>query len=346
MSEKKINVDMNLFAISGKSRKKREVEPKSGIKVKTPCERKRNETLKKKSILKMIRNHQEERYKKLFDDKKAIDKAISDDSGNFNKDFKEAQIYLQTLSDNKKQMNNTTLRTHNPNVHSATVFDLRPGAKSLLFQPSIEPLKNIINEVANPSISNNHHPLFTKPSIANIATPNYGCLKGGELPTYRTMMNQTRKQFAQSPVLPNIVGGDQQKIMDNKLNESMKRVNEMKETAIKLQQLKHNSRPKKMKRKKTIRRTYKIGRSKTAPKVSVLVSNKTIRNNISTKSQLIKQTPIDEVKRFLVKRGLIKVGSITPNDVLRKMYESTIMMCGEVHNHNPENLMYNFFNDK
>jgi hypothetical protein len=341
MSEKKINVDMNLFAISGKSRKKRDTEPKSGIKVKTPCERKRNETLKKKSILKMIRNHQEERYKKLFDEKKTVDKAISDDSGNFNKDFKEAQIYLQTLSDNKKQMNNKTLRTHNP------------IAQSLLFQPSIEPLKNIINEVANPSIANNHHPLFIQPSIANIATPNYGCLKGGALPTYRTMINQTRKQLPpyeenriQSPVSPNIVGGDQQQIMENRLNESMKRVNEMKETAIKLQQLKHNSRPKKMKRKKTIRRTYKIGRSKTAPKVSVLVSNKTIRTNISTKSQLIKQTPIDEVKRFLVKRGLIKVGSITPNDVLRKIYESTIMMCGEVHNHNPENLMYNFFNDK
>ena len=338
MSEKKINVDMNLFKISNKTRKKRDTEPKSGIKVKTPSERKKNETLKKKSILKMIRSHQEERYKKLFDEKKSIDKAISDDSGNFNKDFKEAQIYLQTLSDKKKQTNNTTLRTHSPIV------------QSLLFQPSIEPLKNIINEVANPSpiASNNHHspkPLFLAPS--------YGCLKGGTLPTYRTMMNQTRKQYPSNEenITPNrTVGGgsseDQQKIMERKLNESMKRVNEMKETAIKLQQLKHNSRPKKMKRKKTLRRTYKVGRSKTAPKVSVLVSNKTIRTNISTKSQIIKQTPIEEVKRFLVKRGLIKVGSITPNDVLRKMYESTIMMCGEVYNHNPENLMYNFFNDK
>ena len=101
-----------------------------------------------------------------------------------------------------------------------------------------------------------------------------------------------------------------------------------------------------MKRKRTLRRTYKVGKSKIAPKVSVLVSNKTIRNNTSTKSQLLKKVSIEEIKQFLVKRGLIKVGSITPNDVLRKMYESAIMMCGEVYNHNPENLMYNFFNDK
>ena len=134
--------------------------------------------------------------------------------------------------------------------------------------------------------------------------------------------------------------------MEQKINDSMKRVNEMKETAAKLQQLKVNSKPRKMKRKRTLRRTYKVGKSKIAPKVSVLVSNKTIRNNTSTKSQLLKQVSIEEVKQFLVKRGLIKIGSITPNDVLRKMYESTIMMCGEVYNHNPENLMYNFFNEK
>lgn len=120
----------------------------------------------------------------------------------------------------------------------------------------------------------------------------------------------------------------------------------MKEATNQLNQLKQNSRPKKMKRKRTHRRTYKLGKSKHIPQVSVLVSNKTIRNNITTKSQLLKQVPMEEVKNFLVKRGLIKVGSITPNDVLRKMYETSIMVCGEIYNHNPENLLYNFMNDK
>ena len=76
-----------------------------------------------------------------------------------------------------------------------------------------------------------------------------------------------------------------------------------------------------------------------------MVSNKTIRNNISTKSQLLKQVPIQDIKKYLIKRGLLKVGSTAPNDILRKLYESSILICGEVQNHNPDYLLYNFLND-
>ena len=107
----------------------------------------------------------------------------------------------------------------------------------------------------------------------------------------------------------------------------------------------NKNKKKKMKRKKTIQRTYKIGRSKIMPKVSVLVSNKTIRNNISAKTQLIKQVPIHEIRRYLIKHGFIRIGSNTPNDVLRKMYESAMLICGEIQNHNPDNLLYNFLHD-
>ena len=105
-----------------------------------------------------------------------------------------------------------------------------------------------------------------------------------------------------------------------------------------------NNKPKKLKRKKTLRRTYKVGRSSVAPKIGVLVSNKTLRNRISTKKQLLKQTPIQDVKKYLIKHGLIRIGSVTPNDVLRKMYESLSLVCGEVHNHNPDTLLYNYIN--
>ena len=93
MSEKKISVDMELFKIPGKTRKKRE-KKEEGIKVKTPSEKKKNETLKKRSILRMIRQHQEERYKKLFEEKS--ESKPTQDPG-FNKDFKEAQHFFQSL---------------------------------------------------------------------------------------------------------------------------------------------------------------------------------------------------------------------------------------------------------
>lgn len=101
---------------------------------------------------------------------------------------------------------------------------------------------------------------------------------------------------------------------------------------------------KKQKQKRILRRTFRLGKSKHYPNVSVLVSNKTIRNQTTTRSQLLKQVPLDEIKKTLMKKGLIKVGSTAPADVLRKMYESVSLMCGDLQNHNPDNLLYNYFN--
>ena len=55
--------------------------------------------------------------------------------------------------------------------------------------------------------------------------------------------------------------------------------------------------------------------------------------------------PIQEVRSYLVKKGFIKVGSSSPIDVLRKMYETARLMCGEMENHNPDNLLYNYFHN-
>ena len=96
------------------------------------------------------------------------------------------------------------------------------------------------------------------------------------------------------------------------------------------------------KQKKITRRTYRVGKSKKYPRVSVLISNKTIRRNITSKAYEIKQVPIEDVKKTLIKKGLIKAGCIAPVDVLRKMYETVSLMCGDVENHNPDYLLHNY----
>jgi hypothetical protein len=113
---------------------------------------------------------------------------------------------------------------------------------------------------------------------------------------------------------------------------------------VKRQLVSQNPRLTYPKQKRTIRRTYKVGKSKTFPKVTVLLSNRTLRNHTMTKTHELKQTPIEEVRRYLMKKGMIKVGSTAPNDVLRKMYEAAQLICGEIQNHNPDNLLYNFLN--
>ena len=62
--------------------------------------------------------------------------------------------------------------------------------------------------------------------------------------------------------------------------------------------------------------------------------------------QLLKQHSIPDIKKYLMKHGFIRVGCTTPNDVLRKMYETASLICGEIMNHNSDTLLYNFVNSK
>lgn len=380
MSEKKIlKVNISDFALSNNTtRKKRPSKENGEIKVKQPTERKRSDSLKKKSILKMIRQHQEDRYKKLFDNNNSRQPTSASSSNaninNFNKDFDEAKEFLQTLTektDIENKMKNYTLKQYPNNIQS----------NSLLLNPSINPM----TEITNMNISSDNA-LHVKPNITINNAPAYGCLKNGNLPTFRNFMNQTRKNLpmpnipkplniSNIPIMiePRMIGGNtssnietnniltntntnfpeikkeniplsHNELVEQKVNDSLNRVNIMRKTEEKLKDINRKYIPTIKKRKKTYKRTYKVGKSSVFPRVSVLVSNKTIRKQVANKKQLLKQTSMPDIKKYLMKRGFIKVGSTAPNDVLRKMYESATLICGEIQNHNPDNLLYNFMN--
>ena len=331
MADKKtLNIDPNIFSFSNTTKKRRPATNAKGIKIKQNTPKKKNDSLKKKSILKMIRQHQSDRYKRLFEPEKTT--TTSNIGTELKNEFKEAQQFFENLTEkteHKQKIQNHTLKQY-PSLPE----------RSLLMHPVIPPIHEAI---ITPSLA------VPPINIIPKAIPQYGCLKNGALPTYRNFMNKTQKNYQVGGNTTDIAKQFEKKkteIMENKINESIGRIQEIKQTAEKLQQLKVGGRPKRMKQKKTVKRTYNIGKSKVLPKVAVLVSNRTLRNNISTQSQNLKQVPIDDVKKYLMKHGFIKVGSSSPNDVLRKMYESAVLICGEVQNHNPENLLYNFLNSK
>jgi hypothetical protein len=102
------------------------------------------------------------------------------------------------------------------------------------------------------------------------------------------------------------------------------------------------------KQKKTIMRKLTTGITKKnrnnfeePGKVSILIPNKTIRKRVDNMKHEMHQTPIQEVKKYLLKHGFIKIGSPAPNDVLRKIYED-LLVLGDVYNRNGENIVYNF----
>ncbi len=362
MSDKKIlAIDPELFSFSNNTtRKKRDkpnTEPK--IKMKAAAKPVNNSSLKKRSIINMMRKHQETQYKEKFDTT-SKPTASNNDVSAFNNDFDNAKEYFKNLQETvtKNAVHKNHTLKQSPSLRSTPVMQSPPVMQSATISGMQDVTNNIYTTASSPTATINTQ-IFP--------TPKYGCLKNGNLPTYRNLMNQTRKNVPGesvggssmpsnmvvntnnpntngavganrpdaniAPVSPNISTIMRNAIQSNQIQTKLENININK------------AKPKKMKRKKTIRRTYKIGRSKIMPKVSVLVSNKTIRNNISTKTHIIKQTPIHEIRKYLIKHGFIRVGAITPNDVLRKMYETAMLMCGEIQNHNPDNLLYNFLHD-
>ena len=354
MDENKKNIIINPNHFNVKTQKKR-VKPTSdrAIKIKTKATSKPPETLKRKSILKMIRAHHEERNKQKINNHN-LDNSIN--NNDFNNDFKNAQTFFENLAiqqNNKIKPFNHTLKNYNvstPNTTEMTPVNIIP---TLITTTNVMPTINLpkINNTDSPLTNNTPSPIKLN-QYANIAKPLYGCLKNGNLPTYKTYMNQTRKQNnivnnsenptnTQSPnttiTLPSIL----QSIMPTPspppppLNKSF--------SQLKCVLPKIVNKPKK--HKKIIRRTYKVGKSSQKPTISVLLSNKTIRNRVIGQTQLLKQTSIHDIKKYLIKHGFIRIGTTAPNDVLRKIYESTQLISGEVYNHNPENLLYNFLNE-
>lgn len=332
MSEntRKINIDLETLKIPSGNKTRRKREPADGekkIKVRTPPKA-QNKSLKR-NLLKFIRNQQDQKMKSI----EPLDLE-------FKSDFKQSLEYLSDIAkknDIPKISYNRTLKN----------FDALP--------PHPIPVP-ALNNLA-PTIQPTGMPF-------NLPQPKYGCLKGGRLPLYK---QYTRRQYEDDPQpfkiapifkpapVPTPVPTHMQvqapvqttppSLMPSP-SINLDKINIFKGMSDKLS-ISDLYKPKQpSKRRKTMRRTYKIGKSKNTPKVSVLISNKTIRNQISNKSQMLKQTPIHDIKKYLIKNGFIKVGSIAPNDVLRKMYETAMLACGEIHNYNPENLVYNYFNNE
>lgn len=97
--------------------------------------------------------------------------------------------------------------------------------------------------------------------------------------------------------------------------------------------------------KKTIKRTYTLGKSKIHKKVGVLIKDKNTRKRVLQAQRDIKRHGINDVKQYLRTHGLMKAGSSAPNDIVRKIYE-TAMLSGEVTNQDRDILLQNFLKEK
>lgn len=343
---KTISINPDLFNFSKKKR-----PPKKDLEPRAPSENK-NKTVRRNHVLKFIRNEQEKTYRKLLDGDVQLQSAQEEEDA----DFKQSLDYLMSLAQDETAKKQQQQQQPQPQYQNHTLRH-RPypvGPSQEYMEPSSEYVSLVMPEEMTQDLK----------LIPPAAPPQWGCLRNGNLPTYRSWKNATQKNRGgsspspsfhqtQQPVVqqpqpyyttpvynPNVVAAQLGTMSyGGGVGDREMKASEIRQTMNMAEKLKP---PLLQRQQRTVRRTYHVGKNKS--QVSVLVSNKTIRNRVRAKTHEIRQKPIEDVKRYLIQKGFVRVGTTAPNDVLRKMYESAQMICGEIQNHNPENLLFNFLN--
>jgi hypothetical protein len=363
-----INPDFLKLPMRGNRTRKASTESTAPKPIKIRTEKPGSDKTIKRRALNYIRKQQEDRYKRLLKgtdrDGEGVGHRVETTDGKtyadeFKSDFDDSLAFLQKLTDQtvqKEHVHNATLRQY-PNQPTNSAIFQTPVLNQILdnnlsFDDNVA-LQNVTHMVPSPSI----FPTAGLPTIS-LAKPTYGCLKGGMLPTYRTMKaQQQQQQQQQQPMQNSFIGGsgkiprvtertsgltpEQQRA---ELKQFLEKRKEEKQRIERVKRQRNIVKPGR-KQKRTTTRTFRVGKSKHYPKVGVLIPNKTIRTQVLANKQKIRETPVQDIRKYLIKKGLIRVGSSCPNDVLRQMYESSMMMCGEIQNHNPDNLLYNYLNN-
>ena len=195
----------------------------------------------------------------------------------------------------------------------------------------------------------------------------YGCLKGGKKPTFR-LYNKTIKHahHTNSDDHGNIYTERQQKLNDIKNKHNHKRNNivstqslnnthkddtlendekrEKQEKREKHENEINNSKSNRVTKirkrlRKTITKRFKLGKQGNV--VGVLIKNNDTRKKIQKEHGLLKNKNLSDVKKYLVEQKLMKIGSTAPPNIIRKIYEDSVL-TGEVENIGKDVVLHNF----
>ena len=180
------------------------------------------------------------------------------------------------------------------------------------------------------------------PSIFIKDAPPHGCLKNGSKPTFREWANKMLHKPVEA--IKNMFGGGGDGGDDGDETQGTAAAAEMDCGAGKTLSKHHHEHPEniagmRVKIRKTQKKKYRIGKHDNV--VGVLLKNKEAQRHIQKQHLALKQKTIGEIRKHLYEHHLLKIGSNAPPDVLRRMYEDSIL-TGEVKNTNNGVLLHNF----
>ena len=158
--------------------------------------------------------------------------------------------------------------------------------------------------------------------------PPYGCLKNGKKPTF-SQYNCTLKRRSLSIEQPAVAAIQKTPIIQAR----QEKLRELKEKIA-------TPKPKILRHKKTIK-IFRLGKNIKECKVGVLIKCSKTRKMVRNEQKVLRTKCLAEIKQYLRKHNLIKVGSNAPEDILRKIYEDSFL-AGNIYNKNIANLLHNY----
>jgi len=336
----------------------------------------RNDLLKKiKDFQSKTENTKEKNNENDQDKDKDKDK---ENLQEFTDEFNKSLHFLQDLTNNKNNIFKNNKTRKNPKSYDVEI-DLPKEMTNIVpiiaSQPTVQPTVANKPTIVTSNPTNKPTIVTSKPTIETPTVKNpftlkqstYSSMKNGSKPTYRELNNSELNR--KKPIIiiedkPFTVETESSKMLE-KIKSDYKKMNikqqeeqkqpeeEQKQPEEEQQQQEEQKqqplqcsiepikRPLLQRKIKRTTRTCKYRLGRLGNKVSVLINDYKTRKNIQNECYKLEQTSITDIKNFLRKKNLLKVGSVADEAILREMYEQTIL-SGDIENNNKDTLIHNF----
>ena len=328
--QKKISLDPAFLSLSSSTRKK---ATKQKSKIKTRPNTGYNANTMRRKLIDKIKNYQN-KHGELKEEQPPVKEESFDDEFSSSLDFLH-DLSSKHKSKKKNKNKNNKMSRGNPTQYNGVV------SNNIILDTTQPPAVSPPLTVAPLTVA----PLTSRYTVKQ---PSYSCLKNGSRPTYRELHNQTMRNSGTLQQQGIKIQIPDDCLLNNKTSDVIARNKILRDTKqqykldIGEQSLVNhtqcvNKKPKRQKKVRTVK--YKLG--KIDHKVGVLIKNHSTRKLVQRELAILKQKKLSEIKSYLRENNLLKAGSDAPPDVLRQLYEQSIL-SGEVKNISAENEIHNF----